>query len=107
MFPEQSLQLNEACAALGDNGAETVTKHVNKLFTKLLEIIERVRVFTHVAHVIPAQHGGDCVKFAGDALIILFAGQDTTKKQGGRTDFLRQATSSILGQQVRCALSVW
>eukprot|EP00466_Bigelowiella_natans_P010213 jgi/Bigna1/86586/estExt_fgenesh1_pg.C_120020 len=40
------------------SGAEKVTRHLNQYFTKLLNIIDR--------------HGGDCVKFAGDALIVIF-----------------------------------
>jgi class 3 adenylate cyclase len=39
-------------------GAESLTLHLNKYFTNLLNIIEN--------------HGGDCVKFAGDALIVVF-----------------------------------
>lgn len=35
-------KLNESCAALGASGAEKVTNHLNRYFTKLLDIIERV-----------------------------------------------------------------
>jgi class 3 adenylate cyclase len=40
------------------HAAETLTNHLNKYFTRILDIIET--------------HNGDCVKFAGDALIVLF-----------------------------------
>eukprot|EP00457_Paulinella_chromatophora_P000243 gb/GEZN01000243.1/.p1 GENE.gb/GEZN01000243.1/~~gb/GEZN01000243.1/.p1 ORF type:complete len:1712 (+),score=350.38 gb/GEZN01000243.1/:228-5363(+) len=44
---------------MGDKGAEQVSFHINSYFTQILTICNK--------------HGGDCVKFAGDALIILFA----------------------------------
>mmetsp|Transcript_7749 Transcript_7749/g.15109 ORF Transcript_7749/g.15109 Transcript_7749/m.15109 type:complete len:1972 (-) Transcript_7749:157-6072(-) len=49
--------LNEAFSTV-EGGAEKVTYHLNQYFTILLNIIEK--------------HGGDCIKFAGDALIVLF-----------------------------------
>lgn len=52
-------KLNESFSALA-GGAEHVTTHLNRYFTTLLDIVER--------------YGGDVVKFAGDALIVLFMG---------------------------------
>eukprot|EP00457_Paulinella_chromatophora_P000300 gb/GEZN01000300.1/.p1 GENE.gb/GEZN01000300.1/~~gb/GEZN01000300.1/.p1 ORF type:complete len:1587 (-),score=273.58 gb/GEZN01000300.1/:127-4887(-) len=46
---------------MGDKGAEQVTKHLNTYFTMLLDVV--------------TAHGGDCIKFAGDALICLFANE--------------------------------
>lgn len=54
-------KLNEAFAALGPGGVEQVTIHLNKYFTSILDIIQA--------------HGGDTVKFAGDALIVIFTSQ--------------------------------
>lgn len=51
-------KLNEKFSAQ-ENGAEQVSQHISSYFTLLLSIIER--------------HGGDVVKFAGDALIVLFS----------------------------------
>ena len=53
--------LNEAFAALGAAGVEQVSKHLNLYFASLLDLIDK--------------HGGDTYKFAGDALIVLFAPQ--------------------------------
>ena len=52
-------KLNESFSALA-GGAEHVTTHLNRYFTTLLDIVER--------------YGGDVVKFAGDALIVVFTG---------------------------------
>ncbi|GAB5373417.1 hypothetical protein AAMO2058_001749800, partial [Amorphochlora amoebiformis] len=51
-------RMNESFAEMGEGGAEKVTKHLNEYFSSLLNIIDK--------------HGGDCIKFAGDALIVIF-----------------------------------
>ena len=52
-------KLNETFSVMEKGaGAEQVTTHLNRYFSALLHIID--------------SHGGDCVKFAGDALIVLF-----------------------------------
>eukprot|EP00808_Paulinella_micropora_P012952 g72044.t1 len=51
---------------LGDKGAEQVMQHLNAYFTQLLDVV--------------IAHGGDCIKFAGDALICIFA-QEALLKQ--------------------------
>eukprot|EP00808_Paulinella_micropora_P026542 g82296.t1 len=62
-------KLNESMRQkMGDKGAETVSLHVNNYFSQILSICNK--------------HGGDCVKFAGDALIVLFAREALE----GRTD---------------------
>src|SRR6478752_8827009 len=53
--------LSERLAALGREGAEELTTLLNACFTGMIEIIE--------------QHGGDVLKFGGDALLILFRGE--------------------------------
>jgi len=58
--------LNEAFSTV-EGGAEKVTYHLNQYFTILLNIIEK--------------HGGDCIKFAGDALIVLFKEEDEYDQQ--------------------------
>lgn len=55
-------KLNETFASQGNGGVEKVTSHLNHFLSSLLEII--------------CDHGGDCVKFAGDALIVLFFNED-------------------------------
>ena len=65
-------RLNETFSVMEKGaGAEQVTTHLNRYFSALLNII--------------GSHGGDCVKFAGDALIVLFlpARQWVTDGGGG------------------------
>ena len=50
--------LNEKLAELGAVGPETVSKHINNYFTQLIDMVNK--------------HGGDTLKFAGDALICMF-----------------------------------
>ncbi len=54
--------LSERLAELGHEGAEQLTDLLNRCFTEMIEACER--------------RGGDIVKFGGDALLVLFAGQD-------------------------------
>jgi class 3 adenylate cyclase len=50
--------LNERLAQLGAQGPEQVSRHVNRYFGQLIKAVNR--------------HGGDVLKFAGDALICQF-----------------------------------
>ncbi|UCD99958.1 MAG: AAA family ATPase, partial [Chloroflexota bacterium] len=52
--------MSEKLSVLGKEGAEEVTSIVNDYFTAMLEIND--------------QHGGDLLKFGGDALLIFFEG---------------------------------
>lgn len=52
-------RLNEILAAQGKGAAEQVSQHINTYFGQLLDIV--------------FQHGGDCIKFAGDALLVVFS----------------------------------
>ena len=60
--------LSERLAALGREGAEELTTLLNACFTGMIEIIE--------------QHGGDVLKFGGDALLILFMGDGHADRIG-------------------------
>ena len=79
------------------NGAEQVTSHINAYFTTLLDIVDK--------------HGGDVVKFAGDALIIFFGGSYSTAEEPKY--FLEQADQplpSLLegsGKKCNAAQSNW
>jgi len=55
--------LNERLAKLGPVGPEQVSKHLNKYFGSLIDVVYA--------------HGGDVLKFAGDALICMFADYDS------------------------------
>jgi predicted ATPase len=54
--------LTEKLAQQGPTGAEELTRHLNDYFSSLIEVIH--------------EHGGDVVKFAGDALLALWPAQD-------------------------------
>ena len=66
-------KLNETFSVMEKGaGAEQVTTHLNRYFTALLNII--------------GSHGGDCVKFAGDALIVLFLpSREWMKREDGNS----------------------
>ena len=54
--------LSERLAELGNEGAEQLTSLLNECFTAMIEACER-------------RHG-DVIKFGGDALLVLFTGDD-------------------------------
>ena len=54
--------LSEQLAELGNEGAEQLTSLLNQCFTAMIEACER-------------RHG-DIIKFGGDALLVLFTGED-------------------------------
>ena len=54
--------MSEKLSRLGKEGAEEITGIVNRFFSALLEVTSR--------------HGGDLLKFGGDALLVFFGGQD-------------------------------
>lgn len=54
--------LCEACAKKGGHGVEVLTSHLNEYFGRMINLI--------------LNHGGDIVKFAGDALVAIFPTSD-------------------------------
>jgi hypothetical protein len=84
-FPKGFTSLNEQFAKLGNEGIESVTKHLNEYFGRLINTI--------------VKHGGDVLKFAGDALICLFG---TPKSCGTRQDDME----ALVLQASRCALQI-
>lgn len=54
--------LCEACAKKGARGVEVLTSHLNEYFGRMINLI--------------LNHGGDIVKFAGDALVAIFPTSD-------------------------------
>lgn len=54
--------LSERLAELGNEGSEQLTQLLNRCFSEMIDVCE--------------QHGGDIVKFGGDALLVLFTGDD-------------------------------
>lgn len=57
-FPIGFTPLTESLNTLGAEGVETVTTHLNNYFGTMIDMI--------------ASHGGDIVKFAGDALMVIW-----------------------------------
>ena len=97
--------LNEQLAQLGPRGPELVSKHINSYFTSLIEAV--------------SEHGGDVLKFAGDALICLFADDDLV----GTTNLLhhddnsntptiyssnqnKNSLSELILRAIQCALEI-
>eukprot|EP01121_Diplochlamys_sp_Union-15-3_P017841 TRINITY_DN6368_c0_g1_i1.p1 TRINITY_DN6368_c0_g1~~TRINITY_DN6368_c0_g1_i1.p1 ORF type:complete len:244 (-),score=45.62 TRINITY_DN6368_c0_g1_i1:873-1604(-) len=72
--------LNEQFAKLGTGGIETVSKHINGYFSQLIEMI--------------TLHGGDVLKFAGDALIVAFP-SDPNEKDGLAKAVLRTTQCAL------------
>ncbi len=56
--------MSERLSLKGEEGAETITNIVGSYFTRMLDIA--------------AQHGGDLLKFGGDALLVAFFGDDNS-----------------------------
>jgi class 3 adenylate cyclase/tetratricopeptide (TPR) repeat protein len=87
--------LSERLAALGREGAEELTTLLNACFTGMIEIIE--------------QHGGDVLKFGGDALLILFMGDGHADRACDSTramrTFIAQPLFTSTGRRVRLRIS--
>jgi len=60
--------LSERLAAYGREGAEELTNLLNQCFGGMIEVIDA--------------HGGDVLKFGGDALLVLFEGPSHTARAG-------------------------
>jgi class 3 adenylate cyclase/tetratricopeptide (TPR) repeat protein len=87
--------LSERLAALGREGAEELTTLLNACFTGMIEIIE--------------QHGGDVLKFGGDALLILFRGEGHADRACDSTRSMRTLIAQPLftsaGRRVKLRIS--
>ena len=74
--------LNEKLAELGPAGPERVSHHINSYFTSLIKEVN--------------DHGGDTLKFAGDALICMFG---SPKSNESLENLTRKATQCALNIQ--------
>lgn len=88
-------RLNETLGARwGKSGGEKVTLHLNRYFTLLLNTIQK--------------HGGDTIKFAGDALIVLFSPESTGDKSKpaeiGAIEATMRALQCGLELQAKCGI---
>lgn len=85
-------KLNECFAErLGRGGVEQVSHHLNAYMSKMLDVILR--------------HGGDIIKFAGDALIVLFSEPHSTDVLPSCIQEYSKSTQSSL-RAVHCALDL-
>jgi class 3 adenylate cyclase/tetratricopeptide (TPR) repeat protein len=87
--------LSEKLAALGREGGEELTGLLNNRFSGMIEIVE--------------QHGGDVLKFGGDALLILFEGDGHATRACDSTLAMRSLVAQPLftstGRRVRLKIS--
>ena len=87
--------LSERLASLGRAGAEELTDVLNQCFTGMISAASR--------------HGGDVLKFGGDALLIWFDGTDHTARACAAATLMRQVVSrpvqSARTAQVRLKIS--
>ena len=74
--------LNERLAQLGPRGPEQVSKHLNKYFGQLIEVVTK--------------HGGDVLKFAGDALICMF----------GHPSEKQNSASELSVRAIQCGMEI-
>ena len=61
--------LSARLAATGREGAEELVRTISSIFASLIEVAER--------------HGGDVLKFRGDALLLLFVGKEHAARACG------------------------
>jgi class 3 adenylate cyclase len=73
-------RLSEQLAARGPEGVEILTQTLNAYFGQLIEVI--------------AGHGGDVVKFAGDALLALWRAESASGAGMDKVDALGEAVAS-------------
>ena len=73
--------LNEKLAELGPAGPERVSQHINNYFTSLIAAVN--------------EHGGDTLKFAGDALICMFG-----------SPLCSESLVELTRRSVQCALDI-
>eukprot|EP01116_Phalansterium_solitarium_P016297 TRINITY_DN376_c0_g1_i1.p1 TRINITY_DN376_c0_g1~~TRINITY_DN376_c0_g1_i1.p1 ORF type:complete len:1257 (-),score=500.12 TRINITY_DN376_c0_g1_i1:501-4271(-) len=81
--------LTETLCKMGKIGAELISKHLNSYFSQLIALI--------------SQHGGDIVKFDGDALFVLFAADQPAAAADADADADTDATNGPNAGEVPAA----
>ncbi len=77
--------LSERLAARGREGAEELVETISSVFDGLIQVAER--------------HGGDVLKFRGDALLLLFLGDRHPERACGAASDMQRAIESMAGRQ--------
>ena len=90
-------RMSERLAESGKEGAETLTNIINRYFHRMLDIA--------------AEHGGTNVKFGGDALLLLFSGENHAARAVSAALQIQRATKEfpavkVPGERVRLHMSV-
>ncbi len=90
-------KLSEGLARQGNIGAEELAATIGSTFTDLLAVAY--------------EHGGRLLKFGGDALLLLFVGDDHAARAaysavGMRRSLRERGELSVLGQKVRLRMSI-
>ena len=73
--------LSERLAAKGREGAEELVRTISGIFARLIEVAER--------------HGGDVLKFRGDALLLLFVGDEHPARACGAASDMQWTIEQI------------
>ena len=73
--------LSEQLAARGREGAEELVSTISSVFSELIEVAER--------------HGGDVLKFRGDALLLLFVGERHPPRACGAASDMQQTIERV------------
>ena len=77
--------LSERLAARGREGAEELVETISSVFDGLIQVAER--------------HGGDVLKFRGDALLLLLVGDRHPERACGAASDMQRAIGSMAGRQ--------
>lgn len=77
--------LSERLAARGREGAEELVETISGVFDELIQVAER--------------HGGDVLKFRGDALLLLFVGDRHPERACGAASDMQRAIESLAGRE--------
>ena len=81
--------LNERLAQLGPAGPELVSKHINSYFASLIKAV--------------SEHGGDVLKFAGDALICMWSGNNNNNLNN---DDNSNQTKELTLRAIQCGFDI-
>ncbi len=83
--------LAERLSAKGKAGAEELVQRISVVFDRLIEVAER--------------HGGDVLKFRGDALLLFFRGERHARRAAGAASDMQWTIESIESDDVQLRMS--
>jgi len=83
--------LAERLSAKGKAGAEELVQRISGCFDRLIEVAER--------------HGGDVLKFRGDALLLFFRDERHAERAGGAASDMQWTIESLASEEVALRMS--